>query len=113
MAITIPIPSNTPHLEMSAQIEGTTYTLIFRWNERCASWFFTLADADGDPIFEGVRVGVDFPLGFRCRDARMPPGGFVAVDTSGVVAVADPGLADLGDRVQLLYFEASELPVED
>lgn len=110
MAITIPITSNVPHLDLTAQIEGTTYTLTFRWNERAASWFFTLADADGDPIFEGVRVCVDFPLGFRCKDARMPLGGFVAVDTSG--KSLDPGLADLGDRVQILYFEAAELPVE-
>src|SRR5207237_530854 len=87
---------------------GRDYLLTFHWSQRGGAWLLTVADQDGVDIVTGQPVVVDWPLlGRRVVDARRPPGELVAVDTTG--AARAPGFADLGDRVQLVYFEPAEL----
>jgi hypothetical protein len=85
------------------ELEGTLYRFLFIWNERDEAWFMTVSDTDDDPIASGVRVVADFPLLRRVADARAPLGDIVALDSTGE---GDPGLADLGVRVSLVYEES-------
>lgn len=107
MALTIPIEVDAPHFQVQMELEGVSYTLTFRWNERDTAWYLTLGDGEGVELVTS-KVVIDLPLFGRRRSvAGRPPGTFVAVDTTG--AGRDAGYEDLGDRVQLLYFDASEV----
>lgn len=109
MSVTIPLRTDLEDYDLSIALDGVVYTLRFLWNRRDSAWYMDVGDEDGVPILNSIKVVVDFPIGARCRDERWPPGLFLAVDTSTLRA--DAGLHELGDRVQLLYFERAELPV--
>lgn len=107
MPVNLPLLVDTPYFDVEAQLDGVLYAFTFRWTARDSQWTFDLADADRDPIVSGIAVVVDFPLARRCADARMPPGAFFAVDTTG--GQVDPGETDLGRRVVVVYYTADEL----
>lgn len=107
MAVTLPLRSDLPHFDVQVTLDELTYTLEFRWNGRDSAWYMDVRDENGEPIQNGVKVVVDMPLGKRTRNQDFPKGYFFAVDSSG--EQLDPGLEDLGDRVQIYYFEESDL----
>ncbi len=110
MSVVIPLRSDLPHFDLQVELEGTTYTLELRWNTRAEAWFLMVIDAQGETVIRsGLRVVADHPLRLYEAD-RQPPGLLVAADTSG--AGEDPGLHDLGARVQLFYFTAAELGLD-
>lgn len=100
----IPARSDLPDQEMSISLDGLTFVLRFRWSAREGCQYFDVLDAQGVPIYMGIKVVLRLPLGDRCTDPRRPPGTFIAFDTSG--KGLPPGLNDLGDRVELYYIEA-------
>lgn len=104
-AITLPAVSVPTHSTFQTDMDGVTYGLETRWNERAQGWFLRIFDAEGNELLSAVRIVVGFFLAKRSSDPRMPPGVIVAMDTSG--QDLDPGLTDLGARVQLLYFPAT------
>lgn len=106
----LPLRPDLPHYLFQVELEGRTYTLELRWNERAAGWFLSVLTADEVPILQGRRVVVGFPLLARFRDFRLPPGELEAIDTTG--AGRDPGLTELGARVQLMYTDSTSLPAE-
>jgi len=101
----IPTRTDLDNYEMSVELDGATYQFIFAWNYRDQAWYFSIADSDGVPIASGVRIVVDWILLKHISDSRKPPGTLVAIDTAGTGV--DPGLTELGDRVQLMYQEAA------
>ena len=108
MAIRI-IPTD-PELSTYSQrvtLDGREYQVTLQWNQREAKWYVSLADADGAPIVDGVKVVANFPLLRTLTDRRAPPGEMFAMDRSG--AGVDPGLRDLGRRVLLVYVDAADL----
>lgn len=115
MPITIPLRNDLPHFDMQVVLDSVTFTLEFRWNTREECWYMDIMTESGEHINIGIKFVVDHPLGMRTPDERRPAGVLIAQDTSG--QHADPsfseatGFGDLGDRVQLLYFEAAELPI--
>jgi len=102
-AVAIPTRTDLEAYEEQVDLDGAAYTLSFAWNRRDSSWYLSLADAAG-PIASGIRVVVDTPLTQFVASNRKPPGTLMALDTSG--AGLDPGIDELGGRVQLLYLEA-------
>ena len=106
MAVEVPCQPGVPNYDMSIVLDGATYVLEFLWNTRESSWYMHVKAQDETPIQCGIKVVPSWPLGARVADVRMPPGRFVAVDTSG--KQQPPGLADLGDRVRLVYLELAD-----
>lgn len=106
MAVTLPLRSDLPHFDFQCELDGSTYGFEFWWNSRSETWTMSIFDAEGVALVRGVRVVVGFPLASRSRDSGVPPGTFLAFDTSG--KSEDPGLEDLGKRVLLLYFSPGE-----
>jgi hypothetical protein len=103
---TLPLPTDPEltHFDLQVVLDGATYTLEFYWNDRDSGWFMDVRTEDGTPIRTSIRVTVGLPLAARARGVKgMPPGALLAVDTSG--EGRDPGLGELGSRVQLEYFE--------
>ena len=105
--VTIPLRSDLTFFDVTAVLDGATYTLQFRWNVRLGAWFMQVRDDQDENVLVGdVRMVADYPLaGYQI--GRQPAGVFVAVDTSG--QGIDPGLTDLGNRVQLQYLTAAAL----
>lgn len=108
MALVLPTRTDVPIYSFGVDLEGVTYQFTFRWNSRDASWYFDLADVEGNPLLSGRKVVLGAFLLARFRTAGLPPGEIQAVDTSG--ANVEAGIDELGARVQLLYFESTELP---
>lgn len=107
MPVTVPTRTDLPYYDLQIALDSVTYTLNFRWNVRLGAWFMGVLDLEGiNWILAPARVVVDIPL-FQWITGRMPPGAFVAIDTTG--SGIDPGLNELGSRVQLVYYARSEL----
>jgi len=110
MAVEIPLTTGLPHFDVQVPLEGRTYTFELKWSVREERWYLDVLTEEREQIYSGIALVLNFRLGFRCVDERWPPGALYAVDTSG--AQLDARLDDLGERVKLVYFESSELPVD-
>lgn len=100
--IRVPCPSDGyPDQTGQVLIDDAYYTVAWRWNERDGAWYFSFADADGDPIISGVRVVLGADLLSGVPTGAGPDGGIIVIDASG--RTDEPGLHDLGNRVQVLY----------
>jgi hypothetical protein len=108
--ITIPITNPTPRFSQGVDLDGVAFILAFEWNDRDETWSFNLLDSDSVPLVTGVGVRVGLPLLNRHTGIAGPAGVLEAIDTSG--AGLDPGFADLGERVQLLYTPIGEIPAD-
>lgn len=102
-------PNGEAEFDTVVPIEGTNYTLHFRWNVRPQDWFITVYDETGQNVIIGSqRCVIWYPIAAEIPD-RQPPGAFVFFDTSG--AGLNPGFGDLGARVPLYYLTASDLGI--
>ena len=110
ISIDLPAPQSPPIPAFDRQyaLDGTTYTLRFRWYDTDAGWRIVTLDEPGQVILAGaVRMAVDFPL-YLSRVPRVPPGYLLLIDTTGQGQEA--GLADLGGRHLLYYIPAAANP---
>lgn len=110
MVIILPTSTDTPHYKFEIELDKADFHFAFDWNDRASHWYFSLSDASHTLLLASGRVVVGFPLLNRFRDPRLPAGMLDAIDTSG--NDLDPGFADLGDRVKLLYTEAADIPAD-
>lgn len=102
-AFTLPCDSSVTDYVFQCDLDAVTYGFRFRWNERLAAWFMDILDVSANPLVTNLRVTVGYPLASRAQyNTALPPGLLIATDTSG--ADIDPGLTELGTRVQILYF---------
>lgn len=113
MAVLVPIlrdPDGASFFDLQVQLEGVTYTLEMRWNERMQAWFMNVLDSEGVTAFiVGARLCADWPIAQELVD-RNPPGVFFLVDTAQPTGNGDePGFGDLGNRHQLHYVPSDEL----
>lgn len=116
MPSVIPLRSDLPHFDLDAELEGTSYALEFYWNTRESCWYLHFfVGHNREHILSSVKAVVDQPLGFRYKLPKMPKGCLMLTDTTGEqrdpVWSNDTQRSDLGDRVQLLYFASTEMPV--
>lgn len=102
----LPARTDLEHYDFTTDLEGSLYTFELYWNQRASAWFVSVADVDGQPIVSGRKVVLGAQLLGRAVRPAGPPGLLIAIDTSG--ASLEPGIADLGGRVQLVYFDSTE-----
>ena len=103
--VLIPLDAETPDYTEQVTLDGTVYTLRFRWSVREESWYMDVLTAVEEPIRLGIKVVPYWSLGRNVPDPRFPPGVFSVWDTGGTDEA--PGEHDLGGRVIILYTEAS------
>lgn len=106
----LPTRQDVPFYDFQIALDGAMFWLEFHWNLRDSSWRFSIFDATDTPLLVGRKVVLGIPLINRFRDPRLPAGDLSAIDTSG--ADVEPGFADLGARVHLLYTELADIPPE-
>jgi hypothetical protein len=103
--IEIPTRSDLKAYEMQLELDGVTYTLGFRFNERLGLWVMDIGDANENDLLNGIPLLTNVPLTDDYVAEGLPPGRFICEDTTG--QSRDAGAEDLGNGVRLLYEEAS------
>ncbi len=103
--VILPLRTDLPHYTFNTELDGVQYGFELQWNARDSAWLMSISMVDGTPLLSGIRVTGDSYLAWRFKDSRLPPGLLVSQDTTG--KHADPGLTDLGKRVQVLYYDAA------
>jgi hypothetical protein len=102
-----------PSWLQSSTFEGTKFQLQFDFNERCASWYLSIADADGVDIYNGVKIVCGPLLLKKCRDIRRPAGDLICL-SSKANDTSPPSLQDLlpgSGRCTLLYVTSDWLAI--
>lgn len=109
----MPFPTNPvlPQFEENVILDGTAYKFDFNYNSREKLWYFSVRTSDGIPIAEGIKIVLNFPLLRKIANDIRPPGEIFAIenDSFGENIGQPPGLTDIGNRVDLVYLDRSEL----
>lgn len=100
----IPLPqTNGAEFSFNTELFGVSYGFRFFFNLRDQSWSIDMLAPDGSPIFQGQRAITGFDLLAIPTDSRKPPGYLLLIDTAAGGAGTEPGINDLGRRVQMVY----------
>ena len=94
-------------VDLDVDLDGETYRLRFLWNDRIEAWTLDVFGSDGTIRAASLAVRSGFPINAALRSvAGLPAGILIALarDSDG----SDPGLADLGARVRVVYLTAAE-----
>lgn len=103
---TLPLKGETyPHHSIRMVLDGRRYELVFRWNQRASSWFCTILNEGGEVLLGSRRIlpGQAIIGRFGYNEA-LPLGELLPIDTTN--EGAPPDLAELGQRVQVVYVDA-------
>lgn len=103
MILELPCRQDLFAYSFECSLDGATYTLGFRWSSRAQAWYWSLIDQNDQPVVQGRRVVVNWPLLRNVANVNAPLGEFYAIDTSGTDV--EPGLTELGQRVKFIYVE--------
>lgn len=103
----LPTRTDIGRYNFELELDGQTYTFDFEWNDRDQGWYMTITDINENVLLAGRRIVLNWPLISRYRDAGLPAGTLEAIDTGS--NDVEPGFADLGDRVKLLYTPLADL----
>lgn len=107
MSVRLPIDPEGARFTFGVELEGVSYTIGFRWNDRDGAWYMEVGDGQGTPLVVGVKVVINTMLLGRRTTAGLPTGDFLAIDTGG--GNIDAAFEDLGRRVQVAYFTRAEV----
>ena len=107
MPTQLPFVASEFNYRVTTLLDDTEYIFDVRWNGRDEAWYFDLSDAEGTLIRAGTKIVLGSYLGRRSVDSRYPNGVFAASDLSG--GNRDATYTDLGTRVVVFYYPASEL----
>jgi hypothetical protein len=91
--------------DQRTQLDGVEYLFQFRYNLRRELWSFSIVGLDGTSLLTGQTVHVGIALNRRAVGG--PPGILVAVSETD--DISSPTLQELGERVKLLYLDATEV----
>jgi hypothetical protein len=98
----IPITPTDPSFIQEVTLDGTTYRLTFRWNDRESKWYLTLTDLDDVVIVASMALVSGASLLRHVVDYTIrPPGELI------LVGVADRD--NLGTDAVLIYADAEEV----
>ncbi len=103
----IPIDPTLSDFEQETELDGRQFLLRMVFNARNEGWYLSLFDANEDAIRTGIRMVLRWPLLEGVVDPRRPPGDLMLIDLEN--SDVDPGLGELGERVQLVYLEAEDV----
>jgi hypothetical protein len=105
MAVRLIPTESYPDTTQQCDLDGVTYSLRLKWNQRDESWHLDLSTLDGVPIAMGVKLVTRFPLLRRNLHPARPPGELYLLDAKGLDGAAT--LEEFGSRFGLYYVEAS------
>jgi len=101
----LPTRTDLNDYEIELELDGSSYLFRFEWNYRSEYWFLTISDSDQNIVISSQKIVIMTPLLRHVPISTKPPGELIAIDTGGNNEEA--GLEDLGERVLLMYGEAT------
>ncbi len=101
----VPRDGDVANFEFLIELEGVVFRLKFKFNQREDVWYFDLLDELQNPLREGIKIVVNYPVLIRLRTQSRPAGDFFASDPR--TFPAPPTLDELGSTVLLTYLESS------
>lgn len=104
--VTIPTDPSLYFWSQTTEMDGTSYVLEFRYNEREQVYYLMVSLTDGTLLAQGIKLVSNYPLLQGYNDERMPLGELWAVASGPDDSPA--ALGDLGGRVSLVYYTAAE-----
>lgn len=97
----------TPFFSETVTLTGTEYVLDFQYNQREDRWYLSLYDTNGNAIYLGRKIVPSVPLFRKCASGSKPLGDLIAQTLTA--NDAPPNIDELGERVQLVYYEPGEI----
>lgn len=110
MAQEVQIPAGVPYWTQRLVLDGQTYYLTCQLNQRVDRWFFSLSDAQQQPILEGRKMLPKRNLLQGVASPAKPPGWLMVIDWSGGKGVPTEATFST-ETVGLVYLSVDELPV--
>jgi len=101
----IPVRSDIPAYSFQITLEGSVFTMHFRYNTRAERWFMDLNDVDDVEIVSGIPLLYGLPLFDRFKYEELPLGRFILLDETG--EKRNPTRDGLGEDFKLLYKEST------
>lgn len=105
--IILPVEPGLARYTFQCELDRVSFNFALEWTDRDSGWYMSIRDVVGAPLLSGRRVVLNYPLINLYREAGLPLGSIMALDSTGTDT--EPGYADLGDRVYLAYIPFSEL----
>lgn len=112
MPIRIPITKDA-HSTQAITLDDSSYTIELKWvSVGTGFWVMSLYNSAEEPLVYGIRMVLNYPLGYGLSHRGTPPGVLMCVDFAG--SETEIGRYDFVNErgVWLLYFtrdEAAEL----
>ena len=103
--IKIPIDPLRANYSFKIDLEGTTYTLSFRYNTRDTVWVMDIADEGENIILSGITLLLGTILLERFPNSNIPPGDFFILSLEDETSEATR--ENLGIDVLLMYEEST------
>lgn len=108
MSVRLPIKQEGASFRFVCELEeGVSYSIGLRWNDRDGAWYMEVGDTNGVAILSGIKVVLGVLLLGHATSKLLPPGDFMAIDTTG--RDQEAAFEDIGRRVQITYFTSAEL----
>jgi hypothetical protein len=95
--------SESGNLNFTTTLDGTTYKIFLKHNERDNCWYMSLEDLEENLIRSGIKIVTNWPLLRLLRSGSRPEGELIAVDTR--FTALDPNLEEFGAEIEFAYLE--------
>jgi len=82
-------------------LDGKNFRFDFQYNSREGYWYFDVYDSVGDPVRQGLKCVINWPLIARDMELSAPIGELLFVDTR--INPPDPDFETLGINSILTY----------
>lgn len=98
----------TQYYDQRVRLGGVDWVFEFLYSDRRGVWTFSVANLDGEYVLTGQTVTCGVSL--LARAVGGPVGTLLAIPASAD-NLSPPGLTELGDRVRLVWFDATKTPL--
>ena len=105
--IQIPVDNRNPAFDLTVDLEGSTYLMSFRWDNRIAIWKYDLKNSAGEPIYSGISLFSAVIPPVNSVSSEAPPGYFAPINLKSPNVDADR--FTLGTDVRLYYVESTDV----
>lgn len=103
----IPTSVTLAHYVFTTDLDGVSYQMSFKFNERDDAWYLTILDIDDNVLRGSIKIVNEWPILRLWQEDNAPSGQLLAVNQGDVPA--PPTLKQLGEEVLLTYLDAESV----
>lgn len=102
----VPTRTDLSDYSFTVELDAVVYTVTMVYNVRSAHWYFSVADIDGNPLREGIKLVSNWELTQTWVQQGRPDGALLAANPEND---DDPDRDTLGTTSVLVYDEGGAL----